>query len=85
MNNRILLDRLLYYGILEIRSAVANDEKDKALDLLNLFHSVPNSMALSKAEADYELILRELKDRAVGRQLGEWIEKLLEHILTHSE
>lgn len=85
MTARILLDRLLYHGILEIRYSVTKDDKDDALDLLNLLHTVPNSMARIEADEDYELILKELRERALGRGRGEWLEKLEKHIHDHSK
>jgi hypothetical protein len=74
---------LLYFALIEIRSAVIAGDLKRAETLADVFHNIP--LALDKEErdgSDGTRTLELVRIRADQRGAGSWVDNALEHNVT---
>ena len=81
MEKKEIILRLLYFALIEIRTACNEDNKKVCLMLSNLMHNIPlQIIRIEKDDGDYQEILDWIRMRCQQMECESWLDNALSQL-----
>jgi hypothetical protein len=81
MDKKVLIYRLIYHALLDIRSAAQSGERNAntiAYKLSDVFHNVPLQLNRVESEGgDYDQVLLDIRERAKRAKCEGWLDNVI--------